>query len=207
MNMKKETLKIILILLIIFSFTKVKAMEVGKIGVLVNRCVLNKNNEVSIPIKVIGLNNGLLSNKILEYELGMIDNDTDLYNVSIQNVNGQALRNIIIDEKQDSDKKSKVLYYLGKDVNLTEMKEVFNFSLVYKLKKPIEEINVLGNTIYVSENDELCSKINNSSYIENKELSQIKTTNKSQGFNFVWIVAGISFLINVILIIYIKTNE
>lgn len=205
--MKKETLKIILILLIIFSFTNVKAMEVGKIGVLVNRCVLNKNNEVSIPIKVIGLNNGLLSNKILEYELGMIDNDTDLYNVSIQNVNGQALRNIIIDEKQDSDKKSKVLYYLGKDVNLTEMKEVFNFSLVYKLKKPIEEINVLGNTIYVSENDELCSKINNSSYIENKELSQIKTTNKSQGFNFVWIVAGISFLINVILIIYIKTNE
>ena len=205
--MKKESLKIILILLIIFSFTKVKAMEVGKIGVLVNRCVLNKNNEVSIPIKVIGLNNGLLSNKILEYELGMIDNDTDLYNVSIQNVNGQALRNIIIDEKQDSDKKSKVLYYLGKDVNLTEMKEVFNFSLVYKLKKPIEEINVLGNTIYVSENDELCSKINNSSYIENKELSQIKTTNKSQGFNFVWIVAGISFLINVILIIYIKTNE
>lgn len=205
--MKKETLKIILILLIIFSFTKVKAMEVGKIGVLVNRCVLNKNNEVSIPIKVIGLNNGLLSNKILEYELGMIDNDTDLYNVSIQNVNGQALRNIIIDEKQDSDKKSKVLYYLGKDVNLTEMKEVFNFSLVYKLKKPIEEINVLGNTIYVSENEELCSKINNGSYIENKELSQIKTTNKSQGFNFVWIVAGISFLINVILIIYIKTNE
>ena len=205
--MKKETLKIILILLIIFSFTNVKAMEVGKIGVLVNRCVLNKNNEVSIPIKVIGLNNGLLSNKILEYELGMIDNDTDLYNVSIQNVNGQALRNIIIDEKQDSDKKSKVLYYLGKDVNLTEMKEVFNFSLVYKLKKPIEEINVLGNTIYVSENDELCSKINNGSYIENKELSQIKTTNKSQGFNFVWIVAGISFLINVILIIYIKTNE
>ncbi len=205
--MKKESLKIILILLIIFSFTKVKAMEVGKIGVLVNRCVLNKNNEVSIPIKVIGLNNGLLSNKILEYELGMIDNDTDLYNVSIQNVNGQALRNIIIDEKQDSDKKSKVLYYLGKDVNLTEMKEVFNFSLVYKLKKPIEEINVLGNTIYVSENDELCSKINNGSYIENKELSQIKTTNKSQGFNFVWIVAGISFLINVILIIYIKTNE
>ena len=200
--MKKESLKIILILLIIFSFTKVKAMEVGKIGVLVNRCVLNKNNEVSIPIKVIGLNNGLLSNKILEYELGMIDNDTDLYNVSIQNVNGQALRNIIIDEKQDSDKKSKVLYYLGKDVNLTEMKEVFNFSLVYKLKKPIEEINVLGNTIYVSENDELCSKINNGSYIENKELSQIKTTNKSQGFNFVWIVAGISFLINVILIIY-----
>lgn len=182
-------------------------MEVGKIGVLVNRCVLNKNNEVSIPIKVIGLNNGLLSNKILEYELGMIDNDTDLYNVSIQNVNGQALRNIIIDEKQDSDKKSKVLYYLGKDVNLTEMKEVFNFSLVYKLKKPIEEINVLGNTIYVSENEELCSKINNGSYIENKELSQIKTTNKSQGFNFVWIVAGISFLINVILIIYIKTNE
>lgn len=182
-------------------------MEVGKIGVLVNRCVLNKNNEVSIPIKVIGLNNGLLSNKILEYELGMIDNDTDLYNVSIQNVNGQALRNIIIDEKQDSDKKSKVLYYLGKDVNLTEMKEVFNFSLVYKLKKPIEEINVLGNTIYVSENEELCSKINNSSYIENKELSQIKTTNKSQGFNFVWIVAGISFLINIILIIYIKTNE
>mgnify|MGYP004459228435 FL=1 len=205
--MKKESLKIILILLIIFSFTKVKAMEVGKIGVLVNRCVLNKNNEVSIPIKVIGLNNGLLSNKILEYELGMIDNDTYLYNVSIQNVNGQALRNIIIDEKQDSDKKSKVLYYLGKDVNLTEMKEVFNFSLVYKLKKPIEEINVLGNTIYVSENDELCSKINNGSYIENKELSQIKTTNKSQGFNFVWIVAGISFLINVILIIYIKTNE
>lgn len=205
--MKKETLKIILILLIIFSFTKVKAMEVGKIGVLVNRCVLNKNNEVSIPIKVIGLNNGLLSNKILEYELGMIDNDTDLYNVSIQNVNGQALRNIIIDEKQDSDKKSKVLYYLGKDVNLTEMKEVFNFSLVYKLKKPIEEINVLGNTIYVSENEELCSKINNGSYIENKELSQIKTTNKSQGFNFVWIVAGISFLISVILIIYIKTNE
>lgn len=207
MNMKKETLKIILILLIIFSFTKVKAMEVGKIGVLVNRCVLNKNNEVSIPIKVIGLNNGLLSNKILEYELGMIDNDTDLYNVSIQNVNGQALRNIIIDEKQDSDKKSKVLYYLGKDVNLTEMKEAFNFSLVYKLKKPIEEINVLGNTIYVSENEELCSKINNGSYIENKELSQIKTTNKSQGFNFVWIVVGISFLINVILIIYIKTNE
>ena len=207
MNMKKETLKIILILLIIFSFTKVKAMEVGKIGVLVNRCVLNKNNEVSIPIKVIGLNNGLLSNKILEYELGMIDNDTDLYNVSIQYVNGQALRNIIIDEKQDSDKKSKVLYYLGKDVNLTEMKEAFNFSLVYKLKKPIEEINVLGNTIYVSENEELCSKINNGSYIENKELSQIKTTNKSQGFNFVWIVAGISFLINVILIIYIKTNE
>lgn len=205
--MKKETLKIILILLIIFSFTNVKAMEVGKIGVLVNRCVLNKNNEVSIPIKVIGLNNGLLSNKILEYELGMIDNDTDLYNVSIQNVNGQALRNIIIDEKQDSDKKSKVLYYLGKDVNLTEMKEVFNFSLVYKLKKPIEEINVLGNTIYVSENEELCSKINNGSYIENKELSQVKTTNKSQGFNFVWIVAGISFLINVILIIYIKTNE
>ena len=207
MNMKKETLKIILILLIIFSFTNVKAMEVGKIGVLVNRCVLNKNNEVSIPIKVIGLNYGLLSNKILEYELGMIDNDTDLYNVSIQNVNGQALRNIIIDEKQDSDKKSKVLYYLGKDVNLTEMKEVFNFSLVYKLKKPIEEINVLGNTIYVSENEELCSKINNGSYIENKELSQVKTTNKSQGFNFVWIVAGISFLINVILIIYIKTNE
>lgn len=205
--MKKESLKIILILLIIFSFTKVKAMEVGKIGVLVNHCVLNKNNEVSIPIKVIGLNNGLLSNKILEYELGMLDNDTDLYNASIQNVNGQALRNIIIDEKQDSDKKSKVLYYLGKDVNLTEMKEVFNFSLVYKLKKPIEEINVLGNTIYVSENDELCSKINNGSYIENKELSQIKTTNKSQGFNFVWIVAGISFLINIILIIYIKTNE
>lgn len=205
--MKKETLKIILILLIIFSFTKVKAMEVGKIGVLVNRCILNKNNEVSIPIKVIGLNNGLLSNKILEYELGMIDNDKDLYNVSIQNVNGQALRNIIIDEKQDSDKKSKVLYYLGKDVNLTEMKEVFNFSLVYKLKKPIEEINVLGNTIYASENEELCSKINNGSYIENKELSQIKTTNKSQGFNFVWIVAGISFLINIILIIYIKTNE
>ena len=205
--MKKESLKIILILLIIFSFTKVKAMEVGKIGVLVNHCVLNKNNEVSIPIKVIGLNNGLLSNKILEYELGMIDNDKDLYNVSIQIVNGQALRNIIIDEKQDSDKKSKVLYYLGKDVNLTEMKEVFNFSLVYKLKKPIEEINVLGNTICVSENEELCSKINNGSYIENKELSQIKTTNKSQGFNFVWIVAGISFLINVILIIYIKTNE
>lgn len=205
--MKKIILKAFLIMLIIFSFARVRALEVGKMGIIVNRCVLNNDNKINIPVKVIGLNNGLLSSKILEYELGMIDNDTDLYSVSIQDVNGEYFRDILIDDKQNSDKKSKILFYLNKDINLKEMKEILNFNLVYNLKKSVDQINILGNTIYISDDSSLCDKINDGSYIENKNMEQLEVTKESKTFNFAWIVVGVSFLINVILIIYIKTND
>ncbi len=205
--MKKIILKAFLIMLIIFSFARVRALEVGKMGIIVNRCVLNNDNKINIPVKVIGLNNGLLSSKILEYELGMIDNDTDLYSVSIQDVNGEYFRDILIDDKQNSDKKSKILFYLNKDINLKEMKEILNFNLVYNLKKSVDQINILGNTIYISDDSSLCDKINEGSYIENKNMEQLDVTKESKTFNFAWIVVGVSFLINVILIIYIKTND
>ena len=205
--MKKIILKAFLIMLIIFSFARVRALEVGKMGIIVNRCVLNNDNKINIPVKVIGLNNGLLSSKILEYELGMIDNDTDLYSVSIQDVNGEYFRDILIDDKQNSDKKSKILFYLNKDINLKEMKEILNFNLVCNLKKSVDQINILGNTIYISDDSSLCDKINEGSYIENKNMEQLDVTKESKTFNFAWIVVGVSFLINVILIIYIKTND
>ena len=205
--MKKIILKAFLIMLIIFSFARVRALEVGKMAIIVNRCVLNNDNKINIPVKVIGLNNGLLSSKILEYELGMIDNDTDLYSVSIQDVNGEYFRDILIDDKQNSDKKSKILFYLNKDINLKEMKEILNFNLVYNLKKSVDQINILGNTIYISDDSSLCDKINEGSYIENKNMEQLDVTKESKTFNFAWIVVGVSFLINVILIIYIKTND
>ncbi len=205
--MKKIILKAFLIMLIIFSFARVRALEVGKMGIIVNRCVLNNDNKINIPVKVIGLNNGLLSSKILEYELGMIDNDTDLYSVSIQDVNGEYFRDILIDDKQNSDKKSKILFYLNKDINLKEMKEILNFNLVYNLKKSVDQINILGNTIYISDDSSLCDKMNEGSYIENKNMEQLEVTKESKTFNFAWIVVGVSFLINVILIIYIKTND
>ncbi len=205
--MKKIILKAFLIMLIIFSFARVRALEVGKMGIIVNRCVLNNDNKINIPVKVIGLNNGLLSSKILEYELGMIDNDTDLYSVSIQDVNGEYFRDILIDDKQNSDKKSKILFYLNKDINLKEMKEILNFNLVYNLKKSVDQINILGNTIYISDDSSLCDKINEGSYIENKNMEQLEVTKESKTFNFAWIVVGVSFLVNVILIIYIKTND
>lgn len=205
--MKKIILKAFLIMLIIFSFARVRALEVGKMGIIVNRCVLNNDNKINIPVKVIGLNNGSLSSKILEYELGMIDNDTDLYSVSIQDVNGEYFRDILIDDKQNSDKKSKILFYLNKDINLKEMKEILNFNLVYNLKKSVDQINILGNTIYISDDSSLCDKINEGSYIENKNMEQLEVTKESKTFNFAWIVVGVSFLINVILIIYIKTND
>lgn len=205
--MKKIILKAFLIMLIIFSFARVRALEVGKMGIIVNRCVLNNDNKINIPVKVIGLNNGLLSSKILEYELGMIDNDTDLYSVSIQDVNGEYFRDILINDKQNSDKKSKILFYLNKDINLKEMKEILNFNLVYNLKKSADQINILGNTIYISDDSSLCDKINEGSYIENKNMEQLDVTKESKTFNFAWIVVGVSFLINVILIIYIKTND
>lgn len=205
--MKKIILKAFLIMLIIFSFARVRALEVGKMGIIVNRCVLNNDNKINIPVKVIGLNNGLLSSKILEYELGMIDNDTDLYSVSIQDVNGEYFRDILIDDKQNGDKKSKILFYLNKDINLKEMKEILNFNLVYNLKKSVDQINILGNTIYISDDSSLCDKMNEGSYIENKNMEQLEATKESKTFNFAWIVVGVSFLINVILIIYIKTND
>lgn len=205
--MKKIILKAFLIMLIIFSFARVRALEVGKMGIIVNRCVLNNDNKINIPVKVIGLNNGLLSSKILEYELGMIDNDTDLYSVSIQDVNGGYFRDILIDDKQNSDKKSKILFYLNKDINLKEMKEILNFNLVYNLKKSVDQINILGNTIYISDDSSLCDKMNEGSFIENKNMEQLEVTKESKTFNFAWIVVGVSFLINVILIIYIKTND
>lgn len=205
--MKKIILKVFLIMLIIFSFARVRALEVGKMGIIVNRCVFKNDNKINIPVKVIGLNNGLLSSKILEYELGMIDNDTDLYSVSIQDVNGEYFRDILIDDKQNSDKKSKILFYLNKDINLKEMKEILNFNLVYNLKKSVDQINILGNTIYISDDSSLCDKINEGSYIENKNMEQLEVTKESKTFNFAWIVVGVSFLINVILIIYIKTND
>ncbi len=205
--MKKIILKAFLIMLIIFSFARVRALEVGKMGIIVNRCVLNNDNKINIPVKVIGLNNGLLSSKILEYELGMIDNDTDLYSVSIQDVNGEYFRDILIDDKQNGDKKSKILFYLNKDINLKEMKEILNFNLVYNLKKSVDQINILGNTIYISDDSSLCDKMNEGSYIENKNMEQLEVTKESKTFNFAWIVVGVSFLINVILIIYIKTND
>ncbi len=205
--MKKIILKAFLIMLIIFSFARVRALEVGKMGIIVNRCVLNNDNKINIPVKVIGLNNGLLSSKILEYELGMIDNDTDLYSVSIQDVNGEYFRDILIDDKQNSDKKSKILFYLNKDINLKEMKEILNFNLVYNLKKSVDQINILGNTIYISDDSSLCDKMNEGSYIENKNMEQLDVTKESKTFNFAWIVVGVFFLINVILIIYIKTND
>lgn len=205
--MKKIILKAFLIMLIIFSFARVRALEVGKMGIIVNRCVLNNDNKINIPVKVIGLNNGLLSSKILEYELGMIDNDTDLYSVSIQDVNGEYFRDILIDDKQNSDKKSKILFYLNKDINLKEMKEILNFNLVYNLKKSVDQINILGNTIYISDDSSLCDKMNEGTYIENKNMEQLEVTKESKTFNFAWIVVGVSFFINVILIIYIKTND
>lgn len=205
--MKKIILKAFFIMLIIFSFARVRALEVGKMGIIVNRCVLNNDNKINIPVKVIGLNNGLLSSKILEYELGMIDNDTDLYSVSIQDVNGEYFRDILIDDKQNSDKKSKILFYLNKDINLKEMKEILNFNLVYNLKKSVDQINILGNTIYISDDSSLCDKMNEGTYIENKNMEQLEVTKESKTFNFAWIVVGVSFLINVILIIYIKTND
>lgn len=205
--MKKIILKAFLIMLIIFSFARVRALEVGKMGIIVNRCVLNNDNKINIPVKVIGLNNGLLSSKILEYELGMIDNDSDLYSVSIQDVNGEYFRDILIDDKQNSDKKSKILFYLNKDINLKEMKEILNFNLVYNLKKSVDQINILGNTIYISDDSSLCDKMNEGSYIENKNMEQLDVTKESKTFNFAWIVVGVFFLINVILIIYIKTND
>lgn len=205
--MKKIILKAFLIMLIIFSFARVRALEVGKMGIIVNRCVLNNDNKINIPVKVIGLNNGLLSSKILEYELGMIDNDTDLYSVSIQDVNGEYFRDILIDDKQNSDKKSKILFYLNKDINLKEMNEILNFNLVYNLKKSVDQINILGNTIYISDDSSLCDKMNEGSYIENKNMEQLDVTKESKTFNFAWIVVGVFFLINVILIIYIKTND
>ena len=205
--MKKIILKAFLFMLIIFSFARVRALEVGKMGIIVNRCVLNNDNKINIPVKVIGLNNGLLSSKILEYELGMIDNDTDLYSVSIQDVNGEYFRDILIDDKQNGDKKSKILFYLNKDINLKEMKEILNFNLVYNLKKSVDQINILGNTIYISDDSSLCDKMNEGSYIENKNMEQLEATKESKTFNFAWIVVGVSFLINVILIIYIKTND
>lgn len=199
--------KIIILIIIIFSFGNVKAIEAGKMGILTNRCVVKNGNSVIIPVKVVGFNDGLLSNRILEYELGLIDNNKDLYSVEMQNIKGEKIKDIVIDNRRNSSQESKVILSLSDNIELTNMKEFLSFDLVYSLKKDVDKIDVLGNNIYITEDSNFCSKLNNGNIINNGKMEKVNIEkNNTKG---IWslVFLAISFILNVILIVYIKVNN
>lgn len=151
--------KLLLIFILLFFMGYVEALEVSKIASITSRCVLTIENKAIIPIEVIAINDGMLSNKLGKLKLGKILN-YDNVKYYIENLSGNNITQVIIDEKKDSSNYSIIYFSLDKDKNYELLDKVLSFNLVVEYENNLDSIEVLGNEVFLSNDENICNNLN-----------------------------------------------
>lgn len=179
--MGDEMKKFLFFLFLFFiNFYFVSAIEVAKVTSITSRCVLTDGNRAVIPIKVISLNEGMLSSKLGTLNLGDFYN-ADGLEFEIENIDGKNINQITIDDKKDSSGYSKIYFSLLRDTKYNFLDEVMEFRVVVTFESLVDSVVILGNKVILSDDKNVCNNLNNYNMdeinLESVELLETKQFN------------------------------
>ncbi len=161
--------KIIYVLILIIPFF-VKA-NVAIVNPIVPRCSYVTNNKAIVSLDLISINDGLLSTKLDEYQLGIIYHDN--VDIKIDELNSSVIKNIKVDYMTDDNGNSKVYFILKQDKDIKSMESIATFDIVITFNSEIpNKINILGNDVILSKDKNICKNINkyNNSYTSDRSI-------------------------------------
>lgn len=194
--------KFIFLLVSLFAFV----MSVNADGFVtytsyVSKCAFLNHKMVVVPVRVVSVDNGALSNNISNYFLG--DIDVNSANVKIEEVEGNGILNVGL--KDPIDGISKIYFTLNKDIELNNVDDILSFNIIYDFKDKVpNSINVLGNDIVISDNKNICDKLNSFDIndLSNQSIiSENKINNKYYLYNGLVIFLFILILLSTILVL------
>ncbi len=156
-----EVKKIIIIILCLLFVGEVNAAESPNLASVTNKCYVLYNNRIDVPVKIVSTKGGKLSTLIDEYSLGYMYYEKGKVNINIQNVTGDGIQEISVDNNRDSEGNSLVRYKINKDLDLKTTDELMtiNFQIIFLDKIP-HTYNLLGNEIIISNDSKVCENIN-----------------------------------------------
>ena len=190
-----------LLICFVLNISYIYADNVPNVVSITNKCSVIKEKTIIVPVKVIALNDGVLTNLIDEYNLGKIDNVKDNMIININNVSGANINKLLIDYNRDENNRSYLKYSLNKDLKLNKLDRIIDFELEIKFNNDIpDSLYVLGNEIIVSNDKDVCDEING---FEIKEIERIKYVNLKETDHSKFINEIIIKVILVILILII----
>ena len=171
----------------------------------VSKCSFVNHNMIVIPVRVVSVDNGVLSSNISNYFLG--DIDVNSANVKIEKVNGNNILNVGL--KDPIDGISKIYFSIDKDIELNNVDDILSFNIIYDFKDKVpNSINVLGNDIVISDNKDICDKLNafDIDNLSNQSIiSEKKINNRYVFYNVLVIVIFVLVLLGIILVL--KKNK
>ncbi len=150
------------LLLLLFSFIVVDAQSKADLVTIIDDCVYVSNNRVSIPVVVKSTSDGVITNLIPEYTLGMIDNNKDVMVVRVSDIKSDyGINNVKIDYNRDNEGKSYVYYDVNKEIKIKRLDTLlsFNFDIEFLENVP-NNLYLFGNDLLVSNDKEVCEVIN-----------------------------------------------
>lgn len=167
----------------------------------VSKCAFLNHKIVVVPVRVVSVDKGALSNNISNYFLG--DIDVNNANVKIEKVNGNNILNVGL--KDPIDGVSKIYFSIDKDIELNNVDDILSFNIIYEFNdKAPSSIKVLGNDIVISDNKDICDKLN-SFDIDNLSnqsiISEKKINNRYVFYNVLVIVIFVLVLLGIILVL------
>ena len=196
--------KIFFLLISLLFINNVSANNAADLTKIVNRCGVIKDKEAVIPVRVISKNNGGMTKLIDTYNLGFTDNNDNL-DVTINNIKGDGIEKVYLDNKTDDEGRSLIYYKINKDINVNKYDEVFSFNIVVNFKEEVkDEIYVLGNLVTISDK-ETCDVINEFEITEFERF--INNRNDKKDFEKIILYGLVIVLGGLLIIILIKNMK
>lgn len=196
--------KIISFFIIYFLWNSVSAQNVGKFLALTDKCVSLNDNQLVIPVTVVGLNDGLLDKNIKEFKIAKIDHQ---YQTKIVNIEGEKVKDLFLDEEKDQNNQSYLKFSLNDNLSLKPMQEFLKFNIIIEIPNKLPStINILGNEILI-ENKNICAKINKCEFKENENLIKINKEESIFHYNEKIYMIIIIILIIILMIVCFKKTK
>lgn len=153
--------KIIFIIIALFSFYDICfAKEPVNLVYLTNKCSVVTNKETTIHLDVVSVNDGVLAKLTDKFTLGRISN-TDEMTLSISNIESNYVKQVFIDTLKDENNRSNLNIYYDKDINLDKWTKLLSLNINIKFDSEVPNtFYVLGNEVFLSEDEYACENIN-----------------------------------------------
>lgn len=163
---------IIFLLLVVMPLHVVYASNGFEYSSVTDKCHIVSRNTTEIPIKIVVLNDGMVSSLISPNKFGMIENLKE-YKYEIIKLKSDVVDNVRIDTLRDGNSMSNLYYTISEDatVKKRDIFASFNIKVEFNGEYP-STLNILGNEIVLGDKT-TCEIINGyKTEVMNREVNR-----------------------------------
>ena len=181
--MKKILFFLISFLLISFNVNAEngRLSEYVELVSLTNKCSVVSDRKISIPVKVVAKNEGILTEVIPEYTLGSVNNNDEIMRVSLNNIDSTYLTDIRIDYNKNIENRSFIFYKVKEDFSTKKLDVIMSFNVDVEFLGEIPNtFYLLGDEIVISDDSLVCEFLNGFKITEIEKTKYVYSENESK---------------------------